>query len=134
MLHKAIGTMITCIRYGYLRHYYRAARHPQPLRMIALFIALFILLLVICTFLTYTALQKTELQLADYASLVFWYCLPVVTLPSVVLWVQGYRHRDRIAADVDPPELPNDMPLGKLFWQIILLMVVLKVLVGWYKG
>ncbi|MCG7990296.1 MAG: hypothetical protein JAY99_06060 [Candidatus Thiodiazotropha lotti] len=112
-------------RYHYLgdiRHYYHAARHPHPFRFLVfiLFGSLVVFSLAVsCTF----AIINTTFQgslVVCYGLTTLMYFMGFAVVPTIVLWIQGYRHREKILSSEIPDNLPQNS--GKEVWYVLLLI------------
>jgi hypothetical protein len=117
---------------GYLRHYYNAARHPHPKRFIVFIIAAASLMLTLVVFST-IAIINDEFQgspVVFYSLTLIMYLIWIAIMPTIILWIQGYRHRDNIKASDVPDNLPKNS--GNEVWYIlffvILILVIRKIL------
>ena len=107
---------------GYLRHYYKAATHPKPIRFIILVILLVAFILTIAILGTISIIHNEYQGNLYYVSglAFFMYLIVFAAIPTIVLLIQGYRHRDKISAEDIPKDLPKNT--GNEIWWIIFLV------------
>jgi hypothetical protein len=119
---------------GYLRHYYNIASHPHPILFIifAIFGALFFFTL---AFFSTTAIINNSF----HGNTVYFYCLTFLMyffgfsiVPSIILLIQGYRHRDRIKASQIPADLPKSS--GNEGWYILIILGIISGLRKFFGG
>ena len=119
---------------GYLRHYYNAAKHPYPKRFIVYIVLAAGLIFSLAIFNT-VAIINNEFEgspIVFYSLTSFMYLIGLAIIPTIVLWIQGYRHRDRIKASDVPQNLPKNS--GKEVWYILLFVIVILIarqMSGW---
>jgi hypothetical protein len=112
---------------GYLRHYYNAAIHPHPFKFIffTILAASFIFSLAIyCSI----AVVNNEFQgnpIVFYSLTTFMYLIGLATIPTIILWIQGYRHREKIKSLKAPENLPKSS--GNEVWYIIIILMIIFV-------
>lgn len=119
---------------GYLRHYYNAARHPHPIRFIVFFILGAILVFSLAIVSTFAILNNTFQgdPIIFYSLTSLLYLIGFAGVPTIVLWIQGYRHRDTITVSDIPDNLPKSS--GKEIWYIIILLSLahaIQKILGW---
>ncbi|MCG7989294.1 MAG: hypothetical protein JAZ20_02925 [Candidatus Thiodiazotropha weberae] len=107
---------------GYIRHYYNAARHPHPFRFLVfiLFGSIVVFSLAVsCTFAIINNTFQGSLVVC-YGLTTLMYLMGFSVVPTIVLWIQGYRHREKILSS----EIPDNMPQnsGKEVWYVLLLL------------
>ncbi|MCG8052500.1 MAG: hypothetical protein JAZ15_14965, partial [Candidatus Thiodiazotropha endolucinida] len=55
-----------------------------------------------------------------YGLTVFMYFIGFAFVPTIVLWIQGYRHREKILSSEIPDNLPQNS--GKEVWYVLMLL------------
>ena len=121
---------------GYLRHYYESAMRPRPIRFILFVIvgqALVFTLAVAGTLAIISGGFPTWGPVTAYAFTAFMYLIGFLSIPTLILLIQGYRHRDRIRAMEKLPDLPKTDP--NQGWKIMFTtgtLLALKEYFGWW--
>ncbi len=113
---------------GYLRHYYNAAVHPHPKRVIAVTLLATILIFSLAIYSTVAIFEQSfeGNPTLFYLLTIFMYLIGLATIPTIVLWIQGYRHRDKLRISEVPDRLPRNS--GHELW-VILFFVIITMLV-----
>ena len=107
---------------GYLRHYYNAARHPHPFRFLAflLFGSLVVFSLAIFSTLAIINNSFEGNPIYFYGLTALMYLMGLAVVPTIVLWIQGYRNREKILSSEIPDNLPQNS--GKEVWYVLMLL------------
>ncbi|MCG8029063.1 MAG: hypothetical protein N0E55_01720 [Candidatus Thiodiazotropha taylori] len=107
---------------GYIRHYYNAARHPHPFRFLAFILLSLIVTFSLAIFCTFAIINNTFQgnSIIFYGLTVFMYFIGFTFVPTIVLWIQGYRHREKILSSEIPDNLPQNS--GKEVWYVLMLL------------
>ncbi len=104
---------------GYLRHYYKAATHPKPIRLI-FFVTLGVAFIFLLAVLFSLSILNNEFQGSSffaYGVTTMMYLIAFSGILTIVLLIQGYRHRDKISAEDIPKDLPKET--GNEAWWIV---------------
>jgi hypothetical protein len=109
---------------GYLRHYYNAARHPHPIWFLVFLITGATLIFGLAIFCTIAIINNTYQgnTIIFYTLTFLLYLMGAAGIPTIVLWIQGYRHRNKILASDIPENLPKNS--GKEIWYILLFLSI----------
>jgi hypothetical protein len=54
------------------------------------------------------------------------YLIGIAVIPTIALWIQGYRHRDKITASDIPDNLPKST--GMEVWYILFFLFLTQVI------
>jgi hypothetical protein len=115
---------------GYLRHYYNIASHPHPVLFIIFAIIGASLFFTLAFFSTVAIINNTfhgnALYFYGLTFLMYFFGFSIV--PSIILLIQGHRHRDRIKASEIPTDLPKNS--GNEGWYIL---IILGIIIGLRK-
>ncbi|MCG8018002.1 MAG: hypothetical protein JAY97_17495 [Candidatus Thiodiazotropha sp. 'RUGA'] len=113
---------------GYIRHYYNAAKHPHPLRFIVFFIVTACLVFSLAILSTFAIINDTFQgdRMVIYGLTSFMYLIGFSILPTIVLWIQGYRHRGQIIASDIPDNLPKNSPYE--VWVVLLILSLYQII------
>ncbi|MEW8499325.1 MAG: hypothetical protein AB2699_12490, partial [Candidatus Thiodiazotropha taylori] len=60
-----------------------------------------------------------------YGLTVFMYLIGFAVVPTIVLWIQGYRHREKILSSEIPDNLPQNSS-GEI-WYILLFLSIYQI-------
>ncbi|MCG8085703.1 MAG: hypothetical protein JAZ13_08305 [Candidatus Thiodiazotropha taylori] len=112
---------------GYLRHYYNAARHPHPFRFLAflLFGSLVVFSLAIFSTLAIINNSFEGNPIYFYGLTALMYLMGLAVVPTIVLWIQGYRNREKILSSEIPDDLPQNS--GSEIWYILLFLSIYQI-------
>ncbi|MET0081256.1 MAG: hypothetical protein ABW119_22605 [Candidatus Thiodiazotropha lotti] len=107
---------------GYIRHYYNAARHPHPFRFLAFILLGSIVVFGLAVISTFAIINNTfqGSPIVFYGLTILMYMIGFAVVPTIVLWIQGYRHREKILSSEIPDNLPQNS--GKEVWYVLLLL------------
>jgi len=113
---------------GYLRHYYNTALSPHPLLFIFFAIAGACFFFVLAVFSTLTIINNQfQGSLVYICGLtLFMYFLGLAIIPTIILSIQGYRHRKKIKASDVPDYIPKSS--GGDIWYIIIIISFISIL------
>lgn len=113
---------------GYLRHYYNAARHPHPIWFFVFLILGSCLVFSLAIYGTFAIINNTFQgnPIVFYGLTLYLYLAGFAVLPTMVLWVQGYRHRKKILASDIPDNLPKSS--GNEIWYILIFLSLYQII------
>lgn len=112
---------------GYLRHYYNAARHPHPMWFLFFLIIGATLIFSLAIFCTLAIINNTYQgnTIVCYILTFLLYLMGGAGIPTIVLWIKGYRHREKILSSEIPDNLPQNS--GREIWYILIFISIYQI-------